>query len=477
MLTPATVEAMTRADWLPDGGGGRALGLDVDTAYSSARGDVFPRGTSFGHTGFTGTSFWIDPESGVYVILLAHRVHPDGGGKVVALRRAVATAVGRALLPEEELAGVRTGADVLAAGGCARLAGRRVGVITNHTGRTRDGRSTVDVLRDAPGVELAAIFTPEHGYRAELEGDVASGVDPTTGLPLHSLYGETRRPTAEMLAGLDTLVFDLQGAGVRFYTYATTLGHAMEAAGAHGVGVCVLDRPDPLGGTRVAGPCADRRSFIAYRPVPVVHGMTLGELARLYVRHFGVECELEVVAMEGWRRGMRWEDTGLPWVPPSPNLRNPTQALLYPTLGLLEGANVSVGRGTDEPFERLGAPWIEGARLAAALEEADLPGVRFAPRDFTPASSRFAGERCGGVQLALTDAAAFEPVRTGLTIAWHLNRLWSREFDVARVDDRLMNHVAWEALMRARDPGELGGLGAEERHAFEAARAVVLLYE
>ena len=413
------------------------------------------------------------------MVLLTNRVHPDGSGKCVALRRAVATAVGHVLRPGRPLVQVRTGADVLAAEGAARLVGRRVGVGTNQSGRTGDHVSTIDVLHGAEGVDLVAIFTPEHGYRANQEGEVEGGVDPRTGLPVHSLYGETRRPTAEMLEGLDALVFDIQCAGVRFYTYMTTLGYVMEEAGQRGIEVLVLDRPDPLGGVHVRGPAADeaRRSFICYRPIPVVHGMTIGELARLWVEEFGVECELGVVPMEGWRRGMAWEDTGLEWVPPSPNLRNPVQARLYPAIGLLEGSNVSVGRGTDEPFERLGAPWIDGARLAAELERARLPGVRVTPLSFVPRASKFEGEPCSGVHLTLTDAQAFEPVRTGLTIAWALNRLHGGVFEARAVDDRLMSGRVWAALMSADDPSALPATWAADVAAFEAKRARVLLYD
>ncbi|MEE8467633.1 MAG: DUF1343 domain-containing protein, partial [Planctomycetota bacterium] len=227
------------------------------------------------------------------------------------------------------------------------------------------------------------------------------------------------------------------------------------------------------------GPCADecRLCFISYQPIPLVHGMTLGELARLYVEHFGLACELEVVPMQGWRRNMLWDETGLTWVDPSPNLRNPTQALLYPAIGLLEGTNLSVGRGTDEPFERLGAPWVDGRRLALALSRARIPGLSFTPIEFTPRSSVFTGELCGGVHVALTERDAYQPVLAGLTIAWHLNRLFGSAFDAAGVDARLFDHVTWEALMTCADPRELPALWADELREFQAARSRVLLYD
>ncbi|MCP3917874.1 MAG: DUF1343 domain-containing protein [bacterium] len=479
VLTRSTVDEMTRPRWLPDRTGGRGLGFDFDTRYSSARGS-FPRGTTFGHTGFTGTSFWLDPRTGSYVVLLSSRVHPDGSGNVIELRRAVASAVASALRPRHAPGPVRTGCDVLADEDAARFAGATAGLITNVTGQTREGRSTIDVLARSEHVQLAKIFSPEHGYFAALEGDVDHATDPATGLPVYSLYGDTRKPTAEMLAGIDTLVFDIQDVGTRFYTYMTTLGYAMEAAAEHGVRVVVLDRPNPITGVLTGGPSTDpeRLSFIAYKPIPIVHGMTIGELALLFNAEYGgIGCELEVVQIDGWKRAMWLDETGVPWVNPSPNMRNPTQALLYPAIGLLEGANLSVGRGTDQPFEVLGAPWIDGPALADALNAARLPGLAFTSIAFTPDASKFEGERCGGVYVRVTGRDAVRPVTAGLTIAWHLGQLFGDAFEIAAVDTRMISRSTWEALVTSEDPSGLAATWSTSLADFERLRARHLLYD
>ena len=478
VLSEASVAEMLRVRWSSDGSDGRALGWDVDTRFSSPRGP-FARGRSFGHTGFTGTSLWIDPAANAYAVLLSSRLHPDGEGSATPARRALARAFGALLgVPQRATAPVHSGLDVLVDEGFAAIAGQRVGLLTNKTGVDRQGRRNVDLLREAQNVELVCVLTPEHGFDAVLEGSVADSTDAASGLPLYSLYGETRRPTAEMLAGLDVLVFDIADVGARFYTYISTLDNAMQAASEYGVRVVVLDRPNPLAPLGARGPVADsdRLSFIATRELPLVHGLTVGEVARYFQAHFTPRVELEVVAMRDWSRSMWFEDTGLPWVNPSPNMRNPTQALLYPALGLIEFCEVSVGRGTDEPFERFGAPWIDGVELASALRAAELPGLAFAPLRFTPEASRFEGEECQGVGLSITDRAAVRPVEAGLRIAWELTRLYGEHFDPAGISQHLADAATYAALRAARDPRGLPAVWEAELERFEQHAAAIRLY-
>ncbi len=475
VLATATVESMLSPRTLP-GGGLRTLALDCDTEFSGARGGVFSRGASFGHTGFTGTSLWLDPATTGYVVTLSNRVHPAGKGETRELRRAVADAAACALRAGE---GVLTGADVLAREGCARLAGHRVALLTNRTGRLRSGERTIDLLARAQGVELRSILAPEHGLGARAEGSIANELDPATGLVIHSLYGATRKPTAEMLAGCDTLVVDLQHVGTRIYTYESTLAYAMEVAGALGVRVVVLDRPDPLALAKPQGPLADaeRLDFTSNRPVPLAHGLTLGERARLEREHFRVACELEVVACEGWRRSMRWADTGLEWQDPSPNLRNETQVLLYPGIALLEPTNVSVGRGTDEPFERFGAPWIEPLALARALNALRLPGLEFTPLRFTPSASTFANEACGGVHVTVTARDTVRSVEAGLAIARTLRDLHGAAFQFERIDRLLRDRETLAQLGGGARIADIAASWAKDLAAFEELAAKVRLYE
>lgn len=480
LLAPLTVARMTRVSTPPHLADRRGLGWDIDSRFSSNRGDLFPVG-SYGHTGFTGTSLWIDPGSETFVVFLSSRVHPSGGGNVTALRGQVATVAASALRdpPAPPRGPVWTGVDVLREEGFRRLSGQRVGLLTNRTGRARDGTPTIDLLAGAPGVELAALFSPEHGIRGELDGPVPSGRDARTGLPVHSLYGETRRPTEAMLRGLDTVVVDLQDAGARFYTYATTMAYVLEAAARHGLRVVVLDRPNPIGGREVEGPRLDAESlgFTGYFPSPVRHGLTLGELARLFNGEREIGAALEVVPMRGWTRDHWFDETGLAWVDPSPNLRNLHQATLYPGIGAIEGANLSVGRGTDTPFEQIGAPWIDGPALARELDRAGLPGLRVYPVSFTPEGSRFAGELCHGVFFLVTDRDALRPVRLGLEVAAALHRLHGDAFELDAVT-RLFGSRATTARIRAGDPTwEIAAAWDDGATAWRRLSAPYRLYE
>ena len=375
---------------------------------------------------------------------------------------------------------VLTGLDVLVRDGYRVLQGRRVGLITNHTGRDRGGRAAIRLLHEAPGVELVALFSPEHGLHGLLDvPSIADGEDAATGIRVYSLYGETRQPLAPMLEGLDTLVFDIQDIGTRFYTYISTLGLAMEAAARHGLRFVVLDRPNPIGGVRVSGPVADpgRESFTAFHRLPVRHGMTVGELARLFRAERTPDLDLEVVALENWRRADYYDATGLPWINPSPNMRSLTQALLYPGIGLLETTNLSVGRGTDTPFEVFGAPWLDGVAFAFTLNGLDLPGVAFVPVEFTPEASKFAGERCGGVNIIVTDRARFEPVRTGVAIARALQGDYAGTWAIDAYDRLLVSTATLEAIRAGRPYAAIEALWRNDLGAFQRRRTAFLLYE
>ncbi len=495
ILSPLGVRRMTSARGLPPNEW-RGLGWDINTRYSSNRGDLFPIG-SFGHTGFTGTSIWIDPQTESFVIFLSNRVHPDGKGDVVSLRGRVASIVAASIIANVPPEGEResesghgraasqgtslmtlTGIDVLEREGFAPLNGQRVGLITNQTGRDGQGRRTIDLLDRAPNVELVAIFSPEHGIRGRAEGSVAHSRDEATGVPIYSLYGEHRRPTPDMLRGIDTLVFDIQDVGARFYTYITTMGYAMEAAARAGIRFMVLDRPNPINGVDVEGPVADedRLSFTAYYPLPVRHGMTVGELAKLFKGEKHLDLDLEVIPMRGWSRWAWYDDTGLLWIDPSPNMRSLVAATLYPGIGLLESTNLSVGRGTDRPFELIGAPWLDGRRLARRLNEAGLPGVRFVPVEFTPTKSIFAGRRCPGVHIIVTDRRRFRPVRCGLEIAVALRELYPQKWDVDRFLRLLANTAVWQALKEGASTASLSALWQSDVERFMRVRRKYLIY-
>ena len=474
ILNPATLRLMTTPGDTPPKQQ-RGLGWDIDTAYSAPRGALFgPR--SFGHTGFTGTSLWIDPETETFVIVLASRLHPDGKApSPTALRAEVATLAAAAIVDRP----VECGIDVLAWGGFAPLRGKRVGLVTNHTGRTRDGVPTIDVLFRAPGVKLVTLFSPEHGIRGLVDAEVADSKDEATGLPIVSLYGKTRKPAKESLEGLDVLVYDIQDIGSRFYTYISTLGLVLEAAGEAGLPVLVLDRPNPIGGLAVAGPVSDPdlESFIAYHALPVRHGMTVGELARLFNAERRLGADLTVIACEGWRRSDLYDRTGLTWVNPSPNMRSLTEALLYPGVALLEATNLATGRGTDTPFERVGAPWIEPRGFARALAALRLPGVRFVPIRFTPRERQYAGRECGGVQIAIDDWRTFEPLALGVGLAVVLHELYPKEWEPAGLLKLLADRATYDAVLAGRDVAAIVALWRSELEEFREIRSRYLIYK
>ncbi len=519
VLGPMTVAEMTRPRLVSEAGWTRGLGWDINTSYSVNRGDLFPLG-SFGHTGFTGTSIWVDPSTKMFVVFLSNRVHPDGKGDVASLRGRVSSIVAGAVTDTEAAASARqqlvsyyenigrdigrftasqaqaaslatatggpnletrvlTGIDVLERDGFKQLSGMRIGLVTNHTGRNREGRATIDVLNKAGEVRLVALFSPEHGIRGLMDERVSDSKDEQTGLPIYSLYGETRRPKPEQLKDLDALVFDIQDIGTRFYTYISTLGYVMEEAAKARLPVFVLDRPNPIGGLLVEGPVADadKLSFTAYHTIPVRHGMTIGELAQLFNRQREIGCDLRVIKMEGWRRAMWFDSTNLSWTNPSPNMRSLTEATLYPGIGLLETTNVSVGRGTDTPFEILGAPWIDGRLVASYLNGRTIPGVRFVPVRFKPNASVFKGEDCGGVNIIITDRAAFRPVSTGIEIAAALRRLYPAQWKVDSYLRLLVNAETLEHIKRGGTPEEIIRSWTAKLDDFRRARARVLLYD
>jgi uncharacterized protein YbbC (DUF1343 family)/CubicO group peptidase (beta-lactamase class C family) len=500
ILSEKTVAAMEKPRRIPCSSIRRGLGWDVHSPYSKIFDTSFPAG-SFGHTGYTGTSIWIDPRSETFLIILTSRLHPHGKGNVKPLRVQTAAAVAAAvamgpparraaLRPEagddEEMGHgasdrpdrVRPGIEVLAAQGFAPLVGKSIGVITNHTGIDASGRSTLTRLLRAPGVKVKAIFSPEHGLSGKLDEKIASGKDATTGLPVYSLYGKVKRPTPSMLRRLDALVYDIQDVGARYYTYITTMAYAMEAAAAAGLDFYVLDRPDPINAAVVQGPVLDPglRSFIAYYPLPVRYGMTAGELAQLFNREKAIGVKLHVVRMEGYRRQIWYDQTGLRWVNPSPNLRSLTEAILYPGVGLVESANVSVGRGTATPFEVIGAPWISGDRLARYLRGRHLAGVAFEPVAFVPTASPFCGQRCGGVRLRLVDRAALDTPALGVELAAALYRLYPGKFQIDRIVGMLGSRQVIQAIKCGEDPRNIQHQWMPGLNNFSRLRARYLLY-
>ena len=435
----------------------RAGGFDIDSGYARPRGDYFPYG-SFGHTGWTGGFLWIDPSSRTFYIFLSNRVHPDGKGSVVALQKKLGTLVAESLegVTFERVprrvgfivggADAQNGIDVLHASGYAALQGLRIGLITNHTGIDRAGNPTIDLLRSAPGVTLAALFSPEHGIRGIADEKIGDDVDKNTGLPIFSLYGERRTPSPEQLKNLDALVFDIQDIGTRFYTYISTMGMAMEAAAEAKIKFVVLDRVNPIGGVIVEGPVLEGPTdFVGWHPLPIRHGKTVGELAQLFRDERKIDVDLTVIGVRGWKREQWQDEAGLPWINTSPNMRSLNAAALYPGLGLMERA-LSVGRGTPTPFEIIGAPYIDGAQLAKEL--GPLLGVTVEPVRFTPTASTHQGEECGGLRFTITDRRALRSVDVGLRIASALSRLYGDKFPVDKMQHLLRHKETLEQIRR-----------------------------
>ncbi len=500
LLSPQAVAAMLKPQHLAGAGIVRALGWDMRSPYSKVFNLAFPSG-SFGHTGYTGTSIWMDPRSQTFVIILTNRLHPHGRGEVKMLRAAVSAAVADALalgppalqanadfgLPDGRDLGfgasdgpdrVQPGLDVLAAQGFAPLKGKKIGVITNHTGRSAGGRSTLEVLRQAPGITIQAIFSPEHGLGGNLDEKIASGRDPATGLPVYSLYGEVKRPTPEMLRGLDVLVYDIQDVGVRFYTYITTMAYAMEAAAVQGLDFVVLDRPNPITAAVVQGPVLEPglKSFVGYFPLPVRYGMTVGELAKMFNQENRIGARLHVVKMAGYKRQLWFDQTGLTWLPPSPNLRTMTQTILYPGVAMVESANVSVGRGTGTPFEVVGAPWIVGERLAWYLNAREIPGVAFTPVSFVPTANRYRGQRCEGVRLKVVDRLTLDSPFLGVELAAALYQLYPQQFQVDRNVGMIGSRLVMAEIKNGVDPRQIRQRWQGQINTFLRLRQNYLLY-
>ena len=468
VLSPATVKEMTTPQSPPDKIPLRGLGWNIDSSLASE--------SSYGHKGFTGTGIWIDPVSNTYVIILTNRVHPNGKGKVEPLRAKILSFVNEAIGPvsvERRLASrplpgqdeqgesnnenVQTGIDVLVAEKFDSLAGLRLGLITNHSGIDSAGRRSVDLLHKAQGVKLVSIFSPEHGFSGRAEGRVASAKEPLTGLPMYSLYGNTLSPTPRMLAGLDALVFDIQDAGARFYTYISTMGYAMEACAKKGIPFYVLDRPNPINASLVQGPILDSnlKSFTGYFPLPVRHGMTVGELAKMFNVEKKMGAKLHVIKMRGYERSHWYDETGLLWVSPSPNLQTLTEAVLYPGVAMVEGANVSVGRGTMTPFEIFGAPWMNAEELASYLNDRNFQGVRFIPVDFKPKSSLFKNHLCHGVRIVVLNRQMLDSPALGIEIASALYRLYPKDFQIDKTLGLIGSRKVLQAIKAGQDPATI----------------------
>jgi uncharacterized protein YbbC (DUF1343 family)/CubicO group peptidase (beta-lactamase class C family) len=501
LFEPKTVEFMTSVQTPETLSVRRGFGWDIDSGYSGPRGKAFPLG-SYGHTGWTGTSLWVDPFSQTFVIFLSNRNHPNEQGNVGELRARLGTLAAEAVAdynfafvpgalpsrkqPTEEPRRDQAqaarqnvtlnGIDVLVKQEFAPLKGLRLGLVTNHTGHDRQRNPTIDLLKQAPGVDLRALFSPEHGLRGLKDEPVDDTVDEGTGLPVYSLYGSALKPKPEQLKDLDALVFDIQDVGCRFYTYTATMALAMEAAAEAGKKYFVLDRVNPINGTSVEGPVLEGEStFVAWHRVPLRYGMTIGELARMFKAERHCKADLTVIPLENWSRDLWFDQTGLPWSNPSPNIRNLMEAILYPGVGLLESA-ISVGRGTDTPFEVVGAPYVDELKVAASMNETGLPGVRFVPTQFTPTYSTHQGTLCRGVFILVTDREVCKVVDVGIELARTLYRLYPKDFPLAKLDHLLRHAETLEALKADKALKETHDGWQGELEEFRRVRAKYLMY-
>ncbi len=506
------IDKMTTPQQPPNATEVRGLGWDIDSSFSSNRGSLLPVG-SFGHTGYTGTSLWVDPYTNTYVILLTNSVLPRQGPAIISLRSRVATAVA-ALLKldvtsadrERQLAitgyneaatasrrlaarngHVLTGIDVLEQDNFASLKQGKeqmtIGLLTNNTGVDGQGKRTIDVLAAAPGVKLAAIFAPEHGiFGAQDDLKVENTTDSVTGVPVYSMYGGTeakKRPPVDILKTLDAVVFDIQDAGARFYTYPATLGYLLEAAAQTNTEVIVLDRPDPVNGSFVQGNMSQPEfaSFTSYHPTPIRFGMTLGELAQMYNVERKIGARLRVIPMQGWLRGDWFDSTGIVWINTSPNLRSVNEAELYTGVALVEGTNVSVGRGTDTPFEVMGAPWIDARAYSDYMNARLIPGVRFVPITFTPVSGPYQNQLCKGVNIIVTDRTVLDAPEMGIELASALKKLYPDNWKMEHMITALSNQQVFDQLVAGEDPRSIAQGWQDDLEKFKELRQKYLLYK
>lgn len=497
VFKPETVRLMTTSQSPAGVTVRRTGGFDLDSSYSRPRGEHFPIG-SFGHTGWTGGFVWIDPLTDSFYVFLGNRVHPEGRGDVRGLQWNLGTAVAEAMPVDfRKVSGASSPRDggivriVTTANGSAAngidalinkryepLRGMRIGLITNHTGIDKAGNPTIDLLRSAPGVTLVALFSPEHGIRGQVDEKVADSTDPRSGLPIYSLYGETRKPKPAQLANLDALVFDIQDVGARFYTYISTMGLAMEAAAEARKPLFILDRANPISGSHFEGPVeVDQQSFIAWHPIAIRHGMTVGELAKMFKAERKIDVDLRVIEVEGWTRDEWQDESGIPWINTSPNMRSLAAATLYPGVCLLERTDVSVGRGTPIPFEQIGSPYIDGAKLALELGKLGLAGIEFEPVRFTPTASVQAKNESGGVRFRITDRDKLDSVRLGIALVSTIHRMYPKQFPLVKVNDLLRDPAAIELIRNGATVDEVIASWNDELKTFEERRAKYLIYK